>query len=157
MMELFIHIGKSELLKRIEIDPQARVGDIVAKHGVKEGALWREDADAPIDDDMTLANAGIGDGERVYAGRCKRVLVKIHFSDQEPKTRKVPPSTTIARLLKWAVGPKGFNLPIAERPKHTLAVCDTDEEADLTAHVGEFTDEKCKACFNLVPKEKFEG
>jgi hypothetical protein len=156
-MELFIHTGKDELLKRVQVDPQARARDLVAEHGVADGALWREGAEAPVAADATLAGASIGEGERLYAGRCKQVQVTVHFSDQEPKTHDVPPAAAVASVLEWAVGPKGFDLPIAERVKHTLAICDTDDQADRTAHVGEFADDACEACFDLVPKEKFEG
>lgn len=156
-MELFIHTGKGEPLKRVEVDRHARAGDVVAEHGVADGALWREGADAPVDEDATVASANIDEGERLYAGRCKQVQVTVHFSDQEAKTHEVPPAAAVASVLEWAVGPMGFDLPAAERMKHTLAICNTDDQADRTAHVGEFADDACEACFDLVPKEKFEG
>jgi hypothetical protein len=156
-MELFIHAGKDAPLKRVGVDPDARVDTVVAAHGVEGGALWREGAEEALDQAETLTGAGVVDGERLYAGRCKRVEVTVHFSDEEPKRHELSPSTTIASLLEWAVGPKGFDLPASERPKHALAICDTDDQADRTAHVGEFANEKCEACFDLVPKEKFEG
>ncbi len=156
-MNIFIHGGKDAPLKRVEVDAETRVADVVEAHGVAEGALWVEGASQATSHEATLEDAGVSDGARVYAGRCKRIVATVNYADQEPKTHEVPPSSTIQALLAWAVGPKGFNLPEPERAKHTLADCETEEQADRTQHVGEFADDDCNACFDLVPKEKFEG
>lgn len=137
-MELFIHAGKDTPLKRIEVDGQTQVGDLVTEHGSAEGALWLEGADAPLAENATLEAAGVPDGARVYAGRCKKIEATVTFSDEPAETHEVSPSSTVGSLLEWAVGPKGFDLPADERKKHTLAVCDTEEQAEKSAHVGEF-------------------
>lgn len=155
-MNIFIHAGTEAPLKRIEVTPQTRVSEVVSEHGAEEGALWREGADEAAAVEQTLAEAGVGDGDRLYAGRCRKVEVTVNFNE-DSKVHSMPPAATIASLLAWAVGPKGFDLPENERPKHTLIVCETEEQTDASAHVAEFTTDTCEACFDLVPKEKFEG
>ena len=75
---------------------------------------------------------------------------------EDSKVHEVPPGATCGSLFEWAVGPQAYNLPESERGKHALALCDTEEIVDRSAHVGEFA-EDCKACFDLVPRERHEG
>jgi hypothetical protein len=156
-MHIFIHGGKDVPLRRVEVSSDTRVSEIIETHAPAAAALWPENAEKPAPHDTTLEGAGVSEGDRVYAGKCKSVVVTVEYADQPAKTHQMPPAATIAALLAWAVGPNGFNLPQAERAKHTLADCGTEEQADRTQHVGEYANDDCEACFDLVPKEKFEG
>src|SRR4051794_12923058 len=98
-MELFVHAGKDAPLKRVEVDDATSVADFVREHGSAEGALWIEDGKKPVDEGVTVGEAGVTDGARVYAGRCKRVEATIDYADEDPKTDEVPPASTIKALL----------------------------------------------------------
>jgi hypothetical protein len=155
-MELFVHGGRDHPVKRVDVDEASTVSSVVEKHGVEGGALWREGHEEPLAGDAILNDAGVASGERIYAGRCERVEATVNFGEAS-KSHELPPSATCASLFEWAVGPHGFNLPEPERIKHALALCDTEEIVDRSAHVGEFADKECEACFDLVPRERHEG
>lgn len=154
-MELFVHGGREHPLQRIEVLDATTTTTVVEEYGVEGAAIWRENAEEALPDGAELATAGVTAGERIYVGTCKRIVATVNFGE-DSKDHEVPPSATCGSLFEWAVGPKGFNLPEPERVKHALALCDTEEIVDRSAHVGEFA-EDCRACFDLVPRERHEG
>lgn len=154
-MELFIHGGRERPLQRVEISEATTAMVLVAEYGVEGAAVWRENQEEPLVGVAELMSVGVIAGERIYVGTCKRIAATVNFGE-DSKVHEVPPSATCASLFEWAVGPKGFNLPEPERVKHALALCDTEEIVDRSAHVGEFA-EDCRACFDLVPRERHEG
>lgn len=154
-MELFVHGGRKQPLQRIEVPDGATTTAVVEEHGVEGAAIWRENAEEALPEGSELADAGVSAGERIYVGTCKRVAATVNFGE-DSKVHEVPPGATCGSLFEWAVGPNGFNLPESERVKHALALCDTEEIVDRSAHVGEFA-EDCRACFDLVPRERHEG
>lgn len=154
-MELFAHGGKERPLARVAVDDGATAAALAGEHGVEGAAVWREGADAPLPPEASLAESGVSPGERIYIGTCKRVTATVNFGE-DSKVHEVPPGATCGSLFEWAVGPQAYNLPESERVKHALALCDTEEIVDRSAHVGEFA-EDCKACFDLVPRERHEG
>jgi hypothetical protein len=155
-MELFVHGGREHPLRRIEVDETVTVAVVLKEHGIDGGAFWREGHEGPIAEGVVLVEAGVTEGERVYVGKCKRIKATVNFGE-DSKVHELPPSATCGSLFEWAVGPQAFNLPESERVKHALALCDTEDIVDRSAHVGEFVDADCEACFDLVPKERHEG
>jgi hypothetical protein len=55
--------------------------------------VWREGADEPLASEALIADSGIGAGERVYIGTCKRVAATVNFGE-DSKVHALPPSAT---------------------------------------------------------------
>lgn len=154
-MELYVHTKGRELVLQ-QVDPTAKVATIASSGGQESSEVWLQDGDEPLDPDLTIEQAGIGNRAHVHVSTCKRVEVTVRFLESD-KSHSFPPGATVAAALAWATGSKGFDLPDRERVKHLLAACDANEPADKNRHVGSFATDACTACFDLVPKERFEG
>jgi hypothetical protein len=155
-MEIYIHTREGGGLKLVDVEPSITVGELIVREGDAECEAWLEDADAPVAATATLSEAGMRHRSHVHIGKCRRVMVKVRYGG-DAKERDFAPGATIARVFAWATGPDGFALPDAERPKHTLTVCDTTTEPAPSVHVGSLVRADCALCLDLVPKERFEG
>lgn len=140
--------------KRRDVSMETKVGDL--RDDDASALVWLEDADESLDPERTLAESGVNEGAQVHVSRCRRVDVRMRYGGDD-KNRTFSPAATIARVFDWATGKDGFNLSAAERAKHTLQVCGQKTQPDRADHVGSYADGECKACFDLAPKERFEG
>jgi hypothetical protein len=151
-LEIYIHEGGAAKLR--EIDNGARVRDLLG--GNADAHAWLQDTDEPLDPERTLADVGIDDRKHVHISRCRRVEVSVRYGG-ESKNKAFSPAATINRVFDWATGAQGFNLTPTEKAKHTLSICGATTQPDRADHVGSYADHDCKACFDLAPKERFEG
>jgi hypothetical protein len=149
-MTVFVHSKQG--VETIELPAGQTAGELLAGHDDAE--LWLENADAPLLRDTAIAD--LPPGAHLSRSTCKRVAAKIHFNDDE-KTESFPSGTTVERVFQWAVGKDGFDLPTAQRPKHTLALCGTTTQPEKSTHLSELADDTCAVCFDLAPKERFAG
>jgi hypothetical protein len=151
-MEVIIASGRD--LKAVNAHQATKVAELLESAGVA-GDLYHETASA-LAPNKTLAEQGISDGARLLATTCSRVVVRVTYNGQEI-SEKFPSAAAISAVHAWAVGPKGFNLAGAQRPKHVLAVCGEDVQPDTSEHVGAYADDACGVCLELLPKVRFEG
>lgn len=149
-MSSFLH-SKGDVVVAT-IAPDETVGDLLGRHG--EGELWLENADEPLPRDKKLSE--LAPGSHITRSRCARVAATVRFNDQK-KMKEFPPCSTVARVFAWAAGNDGFDLPAGQRPKHVLALCETASQPEKSAHLSELVGDECAVCFDLVPKERFEG
>jgi hypothetical protein len=149
-MNTFLH-SKSDPAVAL-IAPEQTVEGLLAEHGDSE--LWLENADEPLPRATKLAD--LPPGSHITRSSCVRVGATVRFNE-EKKTKEFPPGTTVARVFEWAAGNDGFDLPAGQRPKHTLAICGTTTQPEKSTHLGELADDSCSVCFDLAPKERFEG
>jgi hypothetical protein len=150
-----VFLTQSRDRRVIKTAPTATVSEFLATAGV-EGDVYLDDHDHPLEAAKTLDAQGVKDGAKLFAGQCRRVTVTVRFGGPE-KDETFPPGAAVAAVFAWATGKKGFDLPPAERAKHTLVVCDGTEQPDMSDHIGSWSDADCKVCFDLVPKQRFEG
>src|SRR5215469_4924614 len=71
--------------------------------------VFVEDQETALSPDLLLVDAHIGPRSRVHVHRCHRLEVAVNFNAAQ-KTQAFPPSATIERVKRWAVGPEGFGL-----------------------------------------------
>lgn len=154
-IELFVH-GRGQPLRTVTVPASATVAELAAATGEPDALISAPDTDEPLEAEATVEQVGLANAGHVFAGTCRRISVSVRYG-AERLSKEFPPGTTIAAVLAWAAGPSGHNLSAAQRAKHLLAKCDTDVQADKNAHVGEFAGEDCAVCFDLAPKERFEG
>lgn len=155
-MELYVHKAGEEITL-VEVDDNTTVEALIADQLDDGGDAWLEDADRRLDHRRTLREAGVEDRAHVHIGKCAEVHVTVRYPGASSIERDFKPNQTIARVFAWATGKDGFDLTPTEKAKHALGICGTTTEADKDEHVGSFADGECKACFDLAPKERFEG
>jgi hypothetical protein len=153
-MDVFLAHGRDRRV--ITTAPTATVSEFLAAAGV-EGDVYLDDHDHPLEAGKTLDAQGVKEGTKLFAGACRRVTVTVRFAGFPEKDETFPPGAAVAAVFAWATGKKGFDLPPAERAKHTFVVCDGTEQPDMSDHIGSWNDAACKVCFGLVPKQRFEG
>lgn len=154
-MEIYIHTAGKEIAL-VKVTDDKTIETLIAEQIGGGGEAWLEDAKEPLRQNKGLAAAGVEERAHVHVSKCAEVHVTVRYGGN-PIERVFKPSQTIARVFAWATGKDGFDLTPTEKAKHALAICDTTTEADRDEHVGTFANDECKACFDLVPKERFEG
>jgi hypothetical protein len=150
-MDIYIHRTNGREQRRVEGD--AKVGDL--RDGDATTSVWLENEDEPLDAERLLSEVA-SEGTQFHVSKCHRVDVRVRFNGDD-KTRAFAPAVTVGRVFDWACGKDGFDLPPAEKAKHTFQVCGQKTQPDKADHIGTFADGDCQVCFDLVPKEKFEG
>lgn len=116
-----------------------------------------ENQEEALDLDAQLSTAGIGNRGRVHVHRCKRVEVTVGFNGRD-KLDGFPPSATIKRVTKWAVGKQGFDLAETDAADHLLQLRGSAERPDEDAHIGTLVEvPDCSVRLDLVPKSRVEG
>lgn len=163
-IELFLQ-GEGILeITLVRVPRRGTVRDILAvaaTHDLTVGGdepfVMLEDAEEPLQPDTTLQQAGVTHRSRVHVHRCRRVSVTVNYNGN-PKTETFPPSATVARVKKWAVGKHGFNPAGIDATEHLLQLCGSADRPDEDIHIGSLvTSPACSVCFDLVPKKRVEG
>ncbi|MCC6630138.1 MAG: hypothetical protein IT340_22385 [Chloroflexi bacterium] len=139
-----------------DIIEAARALGLSAPSGA-ETLLLVEDSEEPLALDAPLEAAGIAHRGRVHVHRCRRVAVTVNFNADQ-NMESFPPSTTMARVKRWAVGKHGFGLSEIDAAEHLLQVCGSTDRPDEDVHIGALvTAPACGLCFDLVAKQRVEG
>ena len=155
-MEIYVHSAGREDPELLEVPQTALVRELVAATASME-FVWLQNANEPIDLDLTLEAAGVPNRGHVHRSACKRIDVSVRFNGAE-KARDFAPSATVETVLKWATGEQGFDLSAAEAAKHTLAQPGADHPLDPRVHIGSLVSTgTCDLVLDLIPKVRFEG
>jgi hypothetical protein len=157
-MEIYVHSTRDEEPRLVVIEASATVSELVgAADGEETVLIWLEEADEPLELEITLEDAGARHRHHVHRGRCRRVEVRVRYGGRDAE-RSFSPAATIERAFAWATGPEVFNLTAEERAKHVLALPGADHFLAWTVHVGSVVEAgTCATVLELAPKERFEG
>ncbi len=140
-----------DILKSVEAQGVRFAGD------ERSLVILVEDQETVLSPELSLEDAHIGHRSRVHIHRCRRLEVTVNFNAAE-RTRGFPPSATIERVKRWAVGPEGFGLHSIDATEHLLQLCHSTTRPDEDTHIGSLvTYPDCGLCFDLVPKVRVEG
>jgi hypothetical protein len=118
-----------------------------------------EDQETELSPDLSIEEAHIGHRSRIHVHRCHRIEVTVNFNAAQ-KIHTFPPSATVERVKRWAVGPapEGFGLQEIDATEHLLQLCNSTTRPDEEMHIGSLvTFPDCGLCFDLVPKVRVEG
>jgi hypothetical protein len=165
-IEIFVQGEGRPTISLIRVNADASTEELVVA-AVAQGAydaangheclVSLEEADEPLTPGMSLTTAGIRHRSRVHLHRCRKIDVTVSFNGVN-KSRAFSPAATIARVTKWAVGKRGFDLDEVDAAEHVLQVTGTSIRPDEDAHLGTLvTAPSCVASFDLVPKQRVEG
>jgi hypothetical protein len=148
-------------IEHLEVGPEVTFGTAKGLIGVKHNlppAAWIfvEDEDDPIEDAIRVIDLAGPKGVKVHVHCCRRVDVAVTFNG-EAVERRFPPSTTVARVKRWAAEHK-FGMSEEEAGEHVLQIAGTHDRPAPGAHVGRLTDGKvCRVEFDLVADERVNG
>lgn len=148
--------GKPELLK-ITIKTGAKLQEIVevmAKEGgfsPKGAFLFIEDQDGPLNLELIVDEKY--DRRKVHhVHRARTIEVFVCYGPEEKK-RSFSPSTTIGKVLAWAL--KVFNIDPEKAPEMRLALEGSEEPLDNNTHIGSLVqhnhENKLKLCLVRPP------
>ena len=150
---VYIHAEGSDEFGLEEVHASALVADLL-----DEGeALWIQDDETPLAVDASLSEAGVADSSHLHKGRCRLVKAQVDFNAQKT-LGEFGPATTIRKVLDWAVGPKGFDLPKGQIAKHELALPGSKDPLDEDLHIGSLVSSpRCVIELYLRPKDRPQG
>jgi hypothetical protein len=135
----------------------ARARGLTPSTGGATPIVLIENGDEPLALDLTLDAAGISQRSRVHVHHCHQIAVTVNFN-ADAKQKDFSPSTTIARVQRWAVGKEGFDLKGVDATEHLLQICGTTVRPDEDVHIGTLVQAPaCALCFDLVAKQRVEG
>ena len=156
MIEIFLHLQQARTINLVKVDPDKTVGDLAIEYGGKRAIAWLEDGKEPLKSELSLREHGVTARCHVHISYCRSVEIKVRYNGLRIED-SVSPAVTGGAILKWASSAKGFKLTDGQIAKHELLTCDTEIELGQTDHVGFLADDDCSVCFDLVPKERFQG
>ena len=153
MIDIYVHSEGAQDPELVRLPSSSRVSDLLP-----EGEqLWLQDGAEPVPGDSPLPVAGISRRSHVHRGRCDQIKVRVRHAGED-RSSEFSPAARVIRVFRWATGPKGFNLPESQIPKHGLALPEAKELLDPGVHIGSLASEvRCTVTVDLVAKERFEG
>ncbi|WP_192244273.1 hypothetical protein [Mesorhizobium silamurunense] len=148
---------EAEAVDRIELGKSPVVADLLhfleKERGidVAELLIFKEDGDEPLEHNHPLHGH---ENPIFHANRCRQVHVSVHYG---PNTfeRHFAPSSTIAKITRWAIERAGLGREEAE--EHVLQLHGTATQPPLSTHLGSLTSKNCAVVFDLVRKKLVQG
>ena len=157
-MQVFVHSDEGLTPKLVDVSAEWTVTEVVSNFGSDGEGLWMEDIDEELAPDSVLHQVGVKEHSHLHRHRCREVEVTVRHIDRE-LPREFRPATTVSRVLRWALGPEGFDIPQREHPEFEFLGCADGLAVPNDVHVGSITegDHPCHACLSLVKKHNPQG
>jgi hypothetical protein len=148
-------------IEHLEIDSALSVAQlkemIDAKHsGDATALIFVEDADDPLENEVTIGSIADARGVKVHIHGCRRVAVNVHFAGRTLE-RAFGPGATVARVKKWAAEQE-LKMSPEEAGEHVLQLTGSTNRPRPNTHIGTLA--RCPTCtvsFDLVPDQRVNG
>jgi len=150
-MRVYVH--DSEGKRVIEADEDASLIEVAGVVG--DVQVWAEDSDEPLAADATVAVLADRDVAAVHVGS-GQITVTATYNGQT-KSESFGPGTKVDKVLDWAVGAGGFNIPEGDRDALVLRAKGSPEDLDPDTHIGTLAKKGETLALDLVPGERFAG
>jgi hypothetical protein len=127
-----------EFVEIEEDAPMLRILEIVAARKGRDAALlalFVEDMEEPCDPVQPVPHHHRKRVHHVH--RHKRIAVTVDYGGDTIE-HVYPPSATVMSVLKWAVGPDGFNIDPSFAAEMQLALVGSLTELPDSAHIGRY-------------------
>jgi hypothetical protein len=148
--------AECEALDTLAVVIQA-LGEQHGREDLREFSVSLEDADEAYVATATVHEVLRGERRgRIHLHRCRRIMVTLEYNTKKV-AHEFSPSSTVYRVLKWAVGPDSFKM---ESELHDLALQVTGTTTPLapSIHIGTLVhDSKCELLLELVQKDRHQG
>jgi hypothetical protein len=150
-MRIYVH--DSEGKRVVEADEAAALAEVT---GADAGAkIWAEDAAEPLAADATVGVLANRDVAAVHVGR-GQITVSVTYAGAT-KSETFGPGTKIDKVLDWATGNDGFNVPEGDRDDLVLRLKGSTDPLDPDTHVGTLAGKGETLALDLLPGDKFAG
>ena len=153
-IRVYLHREGSEDPEVVEVPPGGVVSDLLATAmaTTEQSAerIWLEDCDEPLDSDSSLADAGVVHRSHVNRSRCNSVKANVRYNGKTLE-REFSPSSRMRRVLDWAAGSAGFEIPEGQRPKLRLWVRGAKDPLEDSVHIGSLVlESRCVVALELA-------
>lgn len=157
-LELFLHSATAEAPVVIEVEGTVTIRELLEEHGEEGEGVWAEDAEEILQLEVTLVTAGIQHRHHLHHNHCRRVDVVAWDGGGHDVEKNFAPAQTVIRVLDWALGKDGFNIPEPDWANYEFRTCGGDHAIPLWVHVGSLvTAGTCGVCLELVKKHNPQG
>lgn len=128
---------------------------IATKAGGLEEAveIFLEDAEEPLNEELVLAENLAASFSPLHVATHGKIAVTVHYNGRDIH-REFRPSATVARVIRWAISPEGFNL---EGDPSDFELKHDGEVAPPDMHLGQIAHGHKRLKFELVFKVKPQG
>ena len=150
-MRLYVHDSEGKRL--VEADEDATLIEAIGVHG--DSHVWAEDADEPLAADAKVGMLAGSEVAAVHVGK-GQITVTVTYNGQT-KSKSFGPGTKIDKVLDWAIGSAGFDIPIGDRDDLVLRLSGSSEPLDSDGHIGTLVSKDETLALDLVPGERFAG
>ncbi|BDI34122.1 hypothetical protein CCAX7_61730 [Capsulimonas corticalis] len=126
-----------------------------------EGFLFLEDAEEPLDIEISLGEIGIKHHGNVHVARCRKIHVTVDYAARS-HSREFTPNKQVKAVKDWAVSLDWSpnNIDPAERPKFGLFLPDDKEPLSDSRPIGTLIpkgDCECNVTLELAPRVRPQG
>lgn len=149
-MRVYVH--DSEGKRVVEAEGDASLIEATGVDG--DTRIWAEDADEPLAADAKVSVLADQDVAAVHVGKGP-IAVSVTYNGQT-KSESFGPGTKIDKVLDWAVGQRGFDIPEGDQDDMVLREHGSPNDLDPDTHIGTLADKGVLA-LDLVPGERFAG
>ena len=156
-MELFLHGPGEQTPRLVEIHDEMTVEAFVVAFGEVGEGIWVEDQDVELVEEVIVVEV-VTEHDHVHHHRCRSIDVVVRYLEVPDIHKEFAPAATVGRVLRWALGPEGFNIPEAEHPEYGFLSCVDGKSVPDNVHVGSLASgHSCEACLSLVKKRNPQG
>lgn len=142
----------------VHVGPNVTVGEFLAAAAADVGAVelvevFAEDSDEPLAHSLLLFEQLPASFAPLHVATCGTIKTTVEYNNRKVQ-REFRPSATIARIIKWAIGPEGLNLegkPADYQIKHDGKI------VPPTTHLGQISQGEKAVRLHLVFKVKPQG
>lgn len=154
MTKLIVEVESKGQLTQLELSEPSleKLMQAVRQHSGTEDIFVFEK-----DKDEELNNIEGRSAISIVIHHCKRVTVHVNF-EHRTETETFPPSATVFRVLRWAIGKKAFNLDDTARAKANLILPDQESPLPRDDAIGKYvSDDNCSLTLDLTLRDFTNG
>lgn len=150
-MRIYVHDSAGKRV--VETVEAETLVDVIGVEGDVE--IWAEDATEPLAADATVAMLKDLEVFAVHVGK-GQIAVTVTYNG-DTKSGSFGPGTKIDKVLDWATGADGFDIPDGDRDDLVLRLKGSTETLDPDTHIGTLAGKGDTLALDLVPGDKFAG
>ncbi|TDO58216.1 hypothetical protein EV651_110252 [Kribbella sp. VKM Ac-2571] len=151
-MRVYVH--DSEGKRVIEADEDSSLVEAAGIDG-GDARIWIEDTDEPVAVDAKVGVLSDRAVAAIHVGK-GQITVSVTYNGQT-RSDAFGPGTKIDKVLDWAVGSHGFDIPVGDQDDLVLREHGSPEDLDPDTHIGTLAGKGDTLALDLVPGERFAG